>query len=532
MAQIKKVLPSVEATLPPDVQVHIALDRSQSVTAAVGDTERSLFMAVLLVIGVVFVFLQSPRSTLIPAVVVPLSILGTFGPMYLLGYSIDNLSLMALTIATGFVVDDAVVVLENIVRHLESGMDPRGGIARQRRGRLHGDFDEPVADRGVQPILLMPGTVGLLFHEFAVTLSIAILFSLLISLTVTPIMCAYLLGRGEALHSKARWAIWANAQFERFKSAYSRSLTAVLDHALLVGLTLIGLIVLNVFLVQAGALDVLPGAGQRTAAGADHRRPEHFLPGDGEEARQLQNIVAEGSRHRFGDRLRRRPRAQYRQRVHRTQALGARQLSADQVVAAPASQTQASVRRAAVPAGGAGSAHRRPAVGRRIPVHPDQRGYGRPVHVDAQARDRARQDTAVKSMDVNSDLQQNGLQTYVTINRETAARYGFAPNQIDSVLYDAFGQRTVSTIFNPFNQYFVVMEVAPEILAVPADARPDTLQRGRGQCQRHPADPGAGQHGQPGAHVRRGFGGGGRGVQHQCAECQRRGQCPDQQHRQ
>ena len=132
VGQIKKVLPSIQATLPPNIQVHIALDRSQSVTAAVGDTERSLFIAVLLVIGVVFVFLQSPRSTLIPAVVLPLSILGTFGPMYLLGYSVDNLSLMALTIATGFVVDDAVVVLENIVRHVEAGMEIREAAAAPR----------------------------------------------------------------------------------------------------------------------------------------------------------------------------------------------------------------------------------------------------------------------------------------------------------------------------------------------------------------------------------------------------------------
>ena len=152
VAQIKKVLPSIEATLPPNINVHIAMDRSQSVTAAVGDTERSLMIAVVLVIGVVFVFLQSPRATLIPAVVLPISILGTFGPMYLLGYSIDNLSLMSLTIATGFVVDDAVVVLENVVRHIESGKGrARGGASRQRRGELHGGFHEPVADRGVHP---------------------------------------------------------------------------------------------------------------------------------------------------------------------------------------------------------------------------------------------------------------------------------------------------------------------------------------------------------------------------------------------
>ncbi len=154
----------------------IAVDRSQSVNAAVGDTERTLFIAVLLVIGVVFVFLQSPRAMLIPAVALPLSIIGTFGPMYLLGYSIDNLSLMALTIGTGFVVDDAVVVLENIVRHVESGMDVREAAMV---GSAEVSFTVISMSLSLiavfLPILLMPGIVGLLFHEFAVTLSIAIL---------------------------------------------------------------------------------------------------------------------------------------------------------------------------------------------------------------------------------------------------------------------------------------------------------------------------------------------------------------------
>jgi multidrug efflux pump len=251
VAQIRKVLPSIEATLPHDVHVGIAIDRSQSVRAAVGDTERTLFIAVLLVIGVVFVFLQSPRAILIPAVALPLSIIGTFGPMYLLGYSVDNLSLMALTIGTGFVVDDAVVVLENIVRHVESGMEPREAAIR---GSAEVSFTVISMSLSLiavfLPILLMPGIIGLLFHEFAVTLSIAILISLLISLTVTPTMAAYLLKRGGDLHSKARWAMWTERQFERFKNAYARSLTVVLDHALIVGLTLVGLIVLNVFLLR------------------------------------------------------------------------------------------------------------------------------------------------------------------------------------------------------------------------------------------------------------------------------------------
>ena len=251
VAQIKKVLPSVEATLPHNVHVGIALDRSQSVNAAVRDTERTLFVAVLLVIGVVFVFLQSPRAILVPAVALPLSIIGTFGPMYLLGYSLDNLSLMALTIGTGFVVDDAVVVLENIVRHVESGMDPEEAALR---GSTEVSFTVISMSLSLiavfTPILLMPGTIGLLFHEFAVTLSVAILISLVLSLTVTPTMAAYLLKRGKGLHSKSRMAVWFERQFQRFKSAYARSLDSVLDHALMVGLMLIGFIVLNVFLFK------------------------------------------------------------------------------------------------------------------------------------------------------------------------------------------------------------------------------------------------------------------------------------------
>ena len=181
VAQIRKVLPSVEATLPHNIHLDIAVDRSQSVNNAVRDTERTLFIAVLLVIGVVFVFLQSPRAILVPAVALPLSIIGTFGPMYLLGYSLDNLSLMALTIGTGFVVDDAVVVLENIVRHVESGMDVKEAALR---GSAEVSFTVISMSLSLiavfTPILLMPGIVGLLFHEFAVVLSIAILISLVI----------------------------------------------------------------------------------------------------------------------------------------------------------------------------------------------------------------------------------------------------------------------------------------------------------------------------------------------------------------
>ena len=467
VAQIKKVLPAVEATLPPNIQVHIALDRSQSVSAAVGDTERTLVIAVVLVIGVVFVFLQSPRATLIPAAVLPLSILGTFGPMYLLGYSIDNLSLMALTIATGFVVDDAVVVLENVVRHIEAGK-------KVHEAALLGSAEVSFTVISMSlsliavfiPILLMPGIVGLLFHEFAVTLSISILLSLLISLTVTPTMCAYLLASGGALRTDARWAVWAEAQFERFKNVYSRSLTRVLDHALLVGLGLIALIALNVFLFRLVPSTFFPEQDNGLLMGQIIADQSISFQAMKQKLQQLQDIVqtdpAVASVIGFTG-----TRALNNANVYvALKPLAERHLSADQVV----QRLRPKLNKVS---------------GARLFLQATQdlRIGGRQSAAEYQYS-LTSDDTAALSVwapklltelakyrnalvDVNSDLQQNGLQTFVKIERDTAKRYGFAPNQIDNVLYDAFGQRTVSTIFNPYNQYFVVMEVAPQYWQYP-----------------------------------------------------------------
>jgi multidrug efflux pump len=467
VAQIKKVLPSVEATLPPNIQVQIAMDRSQSVTAAVGDTERSLMIAVVLVIGVVFVFLQSPRATLIPAAVLPISILGTFGPMYLLGYSIDNLSLMSLTIATGFVVDDAVVVLENVVRHIESGVDVREAALV---GSAEVSFTVVSMSLSLIavfiPILLFPGIVGLLFHEFAVTLSIAILISLLVSLTVTPTMCAYLLTRGESLHSKARWAVWAEAQFERFKNAYSRSLAKVLDHALLVGILLFAMIVLNVFLLRWVSFTLFPEQDNGLLIGQIIADQSISFPAMEKKLEQLQGIVqsdpAVGSVIGFTG-----GRAFNTANVFvALKPLAKRKLSADQVV----QRLRPKLNRVS---------------GARLLLQAVQDLHigGRQSAAEYQYT-LTSEDTAglytwtpkllaelakyhSELVDVNSDLQQNGLQTYINIARSTAQRYGFAPNQIDNVLYDAYGQRTVTTIFNPFNQYYVVMEVAPKYWQYP-----------------------------------------------------------------
>ncbi|HSS82361.1 MAG TPA: efflux RND transporter permease subunit, partial [Reyranella sp.] len=291
-AQIRRVLPSIQATLPHGVRVNVAMDRSQSVSAAVGDTERTLAIAVVLVIGVVFVFLQSAQSIWIPAVALPLSIIGTFGPMYLMGYSIDNLSLMALTIGTGFVVDDAVVVLENIVRHVDQGMAPREAALR---GSAEVGFTVVSMSLSLIavfiPILLMPGTVGLVFHEFAVTLSIAILISMVVSLTITPCMCAWMLKDRSGRPNRAGAAAWMERQFDRFRNAYARGLHAVLDHTLLVGLVLIGLIVGNVFLFRLLPSTFFPEQDTGIVIGQIIADQAISFPAMSDKLAQLQGIV-------------------------------------------------------------------------------------------------------------------------------------------------------------------------------------------------------------------------------------------------
>jgi multidrug efflux pump len=460
VAQIKKVLPAVEATLPHNIHLEIAVDRSQSVSNAVRDTERTLFIAVLLVIGVVFVFLQSPRAILVPAVALPLSIVGTFGPMYLLGYSLDNLSLMALTIGTGFVVDDAVVVLENIVRHVESGMDVEEAALR---GSAEVSFTVISMSLSLiavfTPILLMPGIVGLLFHEFAVVLSIAILISLVISLTVTPTMAAYLLKR-DRLHSQSRAALWFERQFQRFKNAYSRSLDIALDHALLVGLTLVGLIVLNVFLFKLLPSTFFPEQDNGILNGQIIADQSISFQAMEQKLAQLQRIVeqdpAVASVAGFTG-----GRALNTANVFiELKPLAQRKLSATQVVARlrPKLNAVSGARLFLQAAQDLRIGGRQSASEYQYTLTSDDPNAlykWVPRLVTALGKD-----SGVLT-DVNSDLQQNGLQLYVNMDRATAARYSFAPNQIDNVLYDAFGQRTVSTIFNQLNQYFVVMEVAP-----------------------------------------------------------------------
>ena len=472
-AEIRRVLPSVEATLPHSAHVNIAMDRSQSVNAAVEDTGRTLTIAVMLVIAVVFVFLQSMRSMWIPAVALPLSIIGTFGPMYLIGYSIDNLSLMALTIGTGFVVDDAVVVLENIVRHLNSGLSPRDAALRGSAEVAFTVISMSLSLIAVFiPILLMPGVVGLVFHEFAVTLSIAILFSMVISLTITPCMCAQVLKPRAELHSRPRWAVWTESQFDRFRNAYARGLHVVLDRTLLVGLVLIGLLVGNMYLFKLLPSTFFPEQDTGIVLGQIIADQDISFPAMSKKLAQLQKIVqtdpavasvfgfaGSGSAGRAGNTanifielkplaVRGASAAEIVQRLRPKLSgiAGARLfLQAQQDLHLGGRQSAAEYQYTL-------SGDDADAIYKLVP---------RLVTELGKHRDQL--------TDVNTDMQQDGLQTFVTIDRRTAARYNLTPNQIDAILYDAYGQRTVSTIYNPYNQYFVVMEVAPKYWQYPQE---------------------------------------------------------------
>ncbi|MBZ5794472.1 efflux RND transporter permease subunit [Burkholderia contaminans] len=466
--QIRERLPVIEAALPGSVRVGVAVDHSQSINASVADTERTLGIAVLLVVGVVFVFLLSPRATLIPAVALPLSIVGTFGPMFLLGYSVDNLSLMALTIGTGFVVDDAVVVLENVTRFLEAGYAPKEAALRGSAEVAFTVVSMSLSLIAVfLPILLMPGIVGLLFHEFAVTLSIAILLSMAISLTVTPMMCAYVLSRQHAHATPSRAGQRVAAMLDRLRDAYARSLDAVLDRASLVGIALIALIVGNLLLFRLLPATFFPEQDNGTLMGQIIADQSISFGAMRQKLAQLQSIVQQDPA------------------VAAVAGFtGGRALNTANVFVAlkPLAQRHASatevvnrLRPKLAAVSGARlflQAQQDLRIGGRqsaaeyqytLTSDDPQALYAwTPRLVDALNQRRG------QLVDVNSDLQQHGLQTMVTVDRATAKRYGFDPNQIDNVLYDAFGQRTVSTIYNQLNQYFVVMEVAPQYWQYPS----------------------------------------------------------------
>ncbi len=464
--QIKALLPALEAALPPGVHVAVALDRSQSIRGALGDTEKTLFIAVLLVVGVVFVFLRSGRATLIPGIAVPVSIIGTFGPMYLLGFSLDNLSLMALTIATGFVVDDAVVVVENTQRHLEDGMAP---MAAALRGSAEVSFT--VLSMSVSliavflPILLMPGLVGRLFREFAETLSVTILISLAVSLTTTPMLCAMFLRHDKVAKAPGRFVRGLEAGFAWLLRGYETSLGWALRHARVVGVILLLTIVLNVFLFVVVPKGFFPEQDNGLVIGTIQADQSISFDLMKKKLLQLQSIVqadkgvASVAGYTGG-------RATNNGFLFITlKPLAQRHVSATAIVgrlrkplaAIPGAQTFLV-----------------PAQDLRVGGRQSNAEYqytltsGDPAALNEWVpKIVAALNNDPKLADVSSDLQQGGLETDVMINRPVASAYGITPQQIDATLYDAYGQRSVSTIYAALNQYEVIMELAPQYLQTP-----------------------------------------------------------------
>ncbi len=456
---VRAILPELRAALPGDIELTPIMDRTTTIRASLGETEKSLLIAILLVVLVVFVFLRDPRATLIPAVAVPISLIGALGPMYLLGYSLDNLSFMALIVATGFVVDDAIVVVENVSRHIEEGK-PRIQAAIQGAGEV-GFTVLSISISLIAvflPILLMGGMVGRIFREFAVTLSLTVIISLLVSLTATPMMCSRLLVRQQAREAGPFFR-FANWLFDKTHQAYGRTLDVALRHPRLVMFTLAAVIVFNVKLF----IDVPKGLFPQSDTG----RINGMVQGD----QSISFQEMEGKMKQFVAILQHDPAVAHVAGFTggRTtnggflfislKPLAERDVSVDQVIA------RLRPRMAHV----AGARLFLQAV-QDITVGGRQGGAQYQFTLQSNDTDEllkwaTRVTTALQQSgelaDVNSDQEQNGLAVNLVIDRDTAARFGITPLAIDNTLYDAFGQRSVSTIYDALNQYHVIMEVAP-----------------------------------------------------------------------
>jgi multidrug efflux pump len=458
--RITALLPQLRASISPSLDLSVAVDRTTTIRASVHDVEISLIISIVLVIFVVFAFLRNVWATIIPSVAVPLSLIGTFGVMYLCHYSLDNLSLMALTISTGFVVDDAIVVIENIARHIEGGMKP---FDAAMKGASEIGFTVLSMSTSLVavfiPILMMGGIVGRLFREFAVVLSVAIGVSLFVSLTTTPMMCARFLRQETGKHNRL-YRFSENA-FNRLLRTYDFSLRWVLRHQFLILLVTIGTVCLNVYLFYQTPKGFFPQQDTGRINGSIQGDQDLSFAAMSKKMRVLTDIVAKdpavdtvisftgggsgGSTARMFAQLK---------------PLNERKLSADQVIARIRTKT-AGIPGAALylqavqdlSVGGRGSAaqyqytlqadnledltHWAPILQKRLATIPELR-------------------------DVNSDQQMHGLESSIVIDRDTAGRLGVSMTDIDNTLSDAFGQRQVSNIYKGLNQYHVVLEVAPE----------------------------------------------------------------------
>jgi multidrug efflux pump len=465
--RVRGLMPQLRGSMSPAISLDIMVDRTTTIRASITDVEWTLMASVALVIFVVFVFLRSVRATFIPGIVVPLSLIGTFGIMYLFGYSLDNLSIMALTISTGFVVDDAIVVIENITRYLEQGMHP---VAAAYRGSSEIGFTVLSMSTSLVavfiPILLMGGIVGRLFREFAVTLSAAIFVSMIVSLTATPMMCARLLkhdtGHGRLYRASERVFDWV-------VRSYAAALRVVLRHPAVTLLILLATISVNVYLYIAVPKGFFPQQDTGRMMGMIQAR---------------QNISFQAMREkvaRFVAAVQNDP--DVRNVVAFTGGAGGTNTGRMFVSLADIGERKAGVGEII------GRIRRKTAgePGASLFLQPVQdirvggRMSGAEYQFTLQSQDLKlldewsprvldRMRALPELTDVNIDQQNKGLQTWLTIDRDTASRLGMTARDVDNALYDAFGQRPVSTMYTELNQYHVVLEVAPEYWQ-----SPDTL---------------------------------------------------------
>jgi multidrug efflux pump len=457
--RVRAELPTLKADIPQSIDLRVVMDQTVTIRASVHDVEFTLIIAVLLVILVVFVFLRNPRTTFIPSVVVPVSLIGTFGAMYLLGYSLDNLSLMALCISTGFVVDDAIVVIENITRYLEKGMRP---FEAALKGAREIGFTVMTISFSLVavfiPLLLMGGIVGRLFREFAVTLSVAILISMVISLTATPSMCAHLLKE----HGSHGWLYRATERaFNRIISAYGKSLSVVLRFSGVTLAVLLATIALNVYLyihVSKGFFPQQDNGRMMGAIQAD--QDSSFQSMNSILTRMIKIVNADPAVNTVVGFTGGWAGANAARMFITLKPLAERKITADRVIA------RLRPKLARVP--GATlymQAAQDVRVGGRMSNAQYQftmRGDNLQDLVKFAPRMLAELRQIPVIADVSSDQQDRGLQAWVQYDRDTAARFGISPQLIDNTLYDAFGQRQVSTMYTSLNQYHVVMEAAPE----------------------------------------------------------------------
>jgi multidrug efflux pump len=468
--RIYAAIPSLKASIPNGIEMDVMMDRTTTIRASVFDVEKTLVISILLVILVVFLFLRNGRATLIPAVAVPVSLIGTFAVMYLLGFSLDNLSLMALTISTGFVVDDAIVVMENITRHLEDGMSPMQATLKGAQEIGFTVLSISISLIAVFiPLLLMGGIVGRLFREFAVTLSTAILVSMVISLTTTPMMCAYLL-KDEKHVSHGRLYRLSERFFDWILSIYRRSLHWVLDNPILILTVWMLTVAFNVVLVKKSPTGFFPQQDNGLIFGGIQGPQDSSFPATRDSLLQIIDTIRKDPavKHAIGFTGGGGPTNTgfiFASLKPIGKGPGTRQITSSEVIG-----------------------RIRPNLN-RLPVASSFMQAGQDIRIGGRGGNAQYQYTIqaenvsdlnvwapkiqaeMKKLpgfaDINSDQQNGGLQELVTYDRPTAARLGLTAQSLDSGLYSAFGQSEVSLIYTQLNQYYVVMEVAPEYLESP-----------------------------------------------------------------